>query len=138
MTMIRMTLIAEHSAHLSGRLIYSVVAAAEPIAGGSGRMAIVRAAVERTTASTGMPHELARLVAISTSPKAVRDIKVDGSPLTHEAVRLRAQLPPAAVWRWPAVYDEFREISSDAQQTWNGQLAQQDELLVAKVRHVIQ
>jgi hypothetical protein len=83
-----------------------------------------------------MRHREAELVA--RIHKAVRDIKVDGSPLTHEAVRLRAQLPPAAVWRWPAVYDEFREISSDAQQTWNGQLAQQDELLVAKVRHVIQ
>ena len=81
-------------------------------------------------------HREAELVA--QIHEAIRDMKADGSPLTHEGVRLRAQLPPAAVWRWPAVYDVFCEISGDAQQTWNGQLAQQDELLVAKVRHIIQ
>lgn len=70
--------------------------------------------------------------------EAIRDMKADGTPLSPEGVRLRAQLPPAAEWRWPAVHDVFSDISSETLQPWTRQLAQQDEQLAAKVRLVIQ
>ncbi|MGO8948211.1 MAG: helix-turn-helix domain-containing protein [Ktedonobacterales bacterium] len=81
-------------------------------------------------------HREAELVA--RIHEAMRDIEVDGTPLTPEAVRLRAQLPPAAEWRWPAVHDVFSDISSETGQPWTRQLAQQDEQLAAKVNLLIQ
>jgi hypothetical protein len=70
--------------------------------------------------------------------EAIRDMEAGGTPLIQEGIRLRAQLPPAAEWRWPAVHDVFDEISSETGQTWNRQLARQDEQLAATVRLVIQ
>jgi hypothetical protein len=68
----------------------------------------------------------------------IQDMKADRIPLTPDGVRLRAQLPPAAEWRWPAVHDMFSDIFSETPQPWTRHLAQQDEQLAAKVRLIIE
>jgi hypothetical protein len=70
--------------------------------------------------------------------EAMQDMEATGTPLTPATIRLRAQLPPAAEWRWPAVHDVFSDISSETGQPWIRQLAQHDEQLAAKVRLVLQ